>query len=123
MSPDPLELARAAIEAPAWLVGGAVRDRLLGRPVLDLDLVVDGDVAGAAAAVATAAGGPRFPLSDEFGAWRVIAPDRAWHLDLSPLRGGALEADLGLRDYTVNAMAEPLAGGEVVDLHGGRTDL
>src|SRR4051812_18264716 len=118
MSPDPLELVRSAIAGPAWLVGGAVRDRLLGRPVLDLDVVVDGDVAAAAAALAGAAGGPRFPLSEEFGAWRVIAPDRAWHIDVSPLRGGSLEADLALRDFTVNALAEPLDGDGVVDLHG-----
>jgi tRNA nucleotidyltransferase/poly(A) polymerase len=123
MSPEPLEVVRAAIDAPAWLVGGALRDRLLGRTVLDLDLVVDGDVSAAAAAVAAAAGGPRFPLSEEFGAWRVIAPDRTWHIDLSPLRGGSLEADLGLRDYTVNALAEPLDGEKIVDLHGGRADL
>src|SRR4051794_26913910 len=123
MPPEALELVRSALRTPAWLVGGALRDRLLGRPLLDLDLIVEGDVAAAAAALAEAGGGPRFPLSDKFGAWRVLAPDRRWHVDISPLRGGSLEADLGLRDFTVNAFAEPLAGGDVVDLHGGRADL
>jgi tRNA nucleotidyltransferase/poly(A) polymerase len=120
---EPLELVRPVLTGPAWLVGGAVRDRLLGRPVLDLDLVVDGDVRAAARAVAGATGGPLFPLSEEFGAWRVLAEDRSWHIDLSPLRGDTLEADLGLRDFTVNALAEPVGGGDVVDLHGGRADL
>jgi poly(A) polymerase len=88
-----------------------------------VDLVVAGDAKPAARALARAAGGPAFALSDAFGSWRVIAPDRSWHADLSPLRGGSLVADLALRDFTVNAMAEPLAGGERVDPHGGEADL
>jgi poly(A) polymerase len=121
---EPLAIARAALPGlAAWLVGGAVRDQLLGRPVEDLDIVVDGDVRTAAKALSRAAGGPLFELSEAFGAWRVLAPDRSWQADLSPLRGGSLEADLALRDFTVNAIAEPLAGGPRVDPHGGVADL
>ena len=120
----PREIARAALSGlPAWIVGGAVRDALLHRPTDDIDIVVDGDVRRAARAVARAAGGPAFELSDEFGAWRVMAPDRAWQIDLSPLRGGSLESDLALRDFTVNAIAEPLGAGERVDPYGGAADL
>lgn len=119
-----LAVARRALEGVrAWLVGGAPRDRLLGRPLVDLDLVVDGDPEAAARALGAAARGPVFELSETFGAWRVLARDRSWQADLSPLRGGSLEADLGLRDFTVNALAEPLEGGEPVDLHGGLADL
>jgi tRNA nucleotidyltransferase/poly(A) polymerase len=64
-----------------------------------------------------------FELSDAFGAWRVIAPDRSWQVDLTPLRGGSLDADLALRDVTVNAMAEPLEGGDLADPFGGTRDL
>ena len=64
-----------------------------------------------------------FPLSDAFGAWRVAARDGGWHVDLLPLREGSLEADLAARDFTINALAEPLAGGPPVDHHGGRADL
>lgn len=118
------EIARRALRGhAAWLVGGAVRDALLGRASDDLDIVVDGDVRSAARAVARAAGGPAFELSDEFGAWRVVARDRAWQIDLSPLRGGSLEADLALRDFTVDAIAEPLGGGQRVDPFGGAEDL
>ncbi len=121
---DPLALVREALPgARAWLVGGALRDRLLGRPVTDLDVVVDGDVRGAARSVARAVRGPAFELSDEFGAWRVLARDRSWQTDLSPLRGGSLEGDLALRDFTLNAMAEPLEGGGLLDPHGGAGDL
>jgi poly(A) polymerase len=121
---EPLAVARQALAGTrAWLVGGALRDRLLERPVLDLDLAVDGDPAAAAKALARAAGGPAFELSEEFGAWRVLARDRSWQADLSPLRGGSVEADLALRDFTINAMAEPLGGGGLLDPHGGGGDL
>jgi tRNA nucleotidyltransferase/poly(A) polymerase len=117
-------IAREALGGrEAWVVGGAVRDELLGRGTDDVDIVVDGDVRAAARAVARAARGPAFELSDEFGSWRVLAPDRAWQIDLSPVRGGSLSADLALRDFTVNAIAEPLAGGVRVDPHGGAEDL
>jgi len=123
---SPLGIARDALAGErAWLVGGAVRDRLLGRATddLDLDLAVDGDVRAAAKRLARAIEGPTFELSDAFGAWRVIAPDRSFQVDLTPLRGGSLGADLALRDVTVNAMAEPLAGGELADPFGGVHDL
>ena len=121
---EPLALARSAlVGVDAWLVGGALRDRLLGRPVLDVDLVVDGDPEAAARTLARAAGGPVFELSADYGAWRVLAADRSWQADVSAMRGGSLAADLVLRDFTINAMAEPLAGGEPLDPHGGAGDL
>ena len=118
---------QAAGERRAWLVGGAVRDRLLDRvdPVgpPDLDVVVDRDVRGAARALARAERGAAFELSEAFGAWRVVGRGQAWQVDLAPLHGGSLEADLAARDLTVNALAEPLGGGELVDPHGGLDDL
>ncbi len=125
MSADALNAVRTALAGtPAWLVGGAPRDRALGRDVLDVDVVIDGDTAEAARAVARAAGRAAcFALSEEFGAWRVVARDHSWQVDVEPLRGGSLEADLGLRDFTVNAIAEPLAGGAPIDPLGGLADL
>jgi poly(A) polymerase len=121
---DGLEAARAGLgDEPVWLVGGAVRDRLLGRPTTDLDIALDGDPRAAARAVARAAGGTAFELSGAFGAWRVVAPGHAWHIDVVRLREGDIAADLAARDFTINAMAEPLAGGELLDPHGGRADL
>jgi poly(A) polymerase len=120
-----LEVARAALAGqPAWLVGGAVRDRVLGRANPDVDVIVEGDSARAARAVARASGGAAcFALSEEFGAWRVVARDRSWQVDVEPLRAESLEADLALRDFTVNAIAEPLAGGPLIDPLGGLADL
>lgn len=106
-----------------WLVGGAVRDLEMGRPVADLDLALAGDVRAAARRLADAVDGPMFRLSEEFGAWRVIAPDRSWHADLNPLRGASIEEDLAARDLTINAMALPLGGGPRVDPFGGASDL
>lgn len=124
MSGEALEAARGALAgAPAWIVGGAVRDELLGRPTADLDLVVDGDVKALAKALSRAAGGPAFELSDAFGAWRVVGPEHRWQIDIMRLQGASLAEDLAKRDFTINAMARPLAGGEVIDPHGGAEDL
>jgi poly(A) polymerase len=121
---DPLAAARAAlIGQDAWLVGGAVRDALLGRPTADFDVAVAGDPEAAARAIARAARGTAFELSGAFGAWRVVGREGVWNVDLVRLRDADLAADLAGRDFTINAMAEPLAGGELLDPHGGRADL
>ena len=104
----------------AYIVGGAVRDELLGRPVVDLDIACP-TPAEAARSYAGLAGGAVFPLSDRHGAWRVAFRDGRT-VDFTPLPDG-IEADLRTRDFTFNAIAIPLAGGEPVDPHGGRGDL
>ncbi len=109
--------------AAAWIVGGAVRDAARGRKVTDLDLAVGGDPAGGARAIAAAMGGHAFELSAEFETWRAAAQDGAWQVDATALRGGSIEADLDERDFTVGAVAVPLAGGEPLDPHGGLADL
>ncbi len=106
-----------------WLVGGAVRDRLLGRPTADRDIVVPGDPERAAREFAASEGGPVFQLSEAFGAWRALSRDRSTTYDFSALQGATIEEDLSKRDFTVNAIAEPLAGGDLIDPHGGEADL
>ena len=129
---DPLELARATLAGRrAWLVGGAVRDRVRGAGAADLDVVVDGDPAEIARALARAASAPRasaFALSEEYGGWRVVARGGVWQIDVERLRGDSLKDDLALRDFTVNAIAEPLGGPrdgprELIDPLGGLQDL
>jgi poly(A) polymerase len=107
----------------AWVVGGTLRDELLGRSTGDVDLAVAEDPEGAARAVAEAVRGPVFQLSESFGAWRVIDRRGGRVYDVSPLQGDTIEVDLAQRDFTVNAMARPLEGGELIDPHGGRADL
>src|SRR3954452_14646930 len=117
--------ARAGLAAQesTWMVGGALRDALLGIDTIpDLDLVVTGTDAGPPArAIAKKAGLPAFPLSEEFGAWRVVGD--GWLCDLTPMQGLRIEDDLALRDFTVNAMARPLFGGVLLDPFGGERDL
>lgn len=107
----------------AWIVGGAVRDAFLGREVTDLDLTVGGDPGAAARAIAAEIGEHAFELSPEFQTWRVAAQRHGWQIDLTPLRGETIEADLAERDFTIGAVAVPLAGGELVDPYGGLVDL
>jgi putative nucleotidyltransferase with HDIG domain len=120
----PVRTVRAALAAhaePGWIVGGTVRDALLGRPLRDVDIAVG----GSARAVARAARGPAFPLSEEFGAWRAMGAGGEWVCDVSPLQGATIEEDLAQRDFAVNAMAVPLGGDDarLVDPTGGRQDL
>jgi putative nucleotidyltransferase with HDIG domain len=118
------QAARVALAGRrAWLVGGVLRDRALGLQTADVDVAVDGDPAQAARAVAAASGAACFLLSEEFEAWRVAARDSSWQVDVQRLRGGSVEADLALRDFTVNAIAQPIDGGALIDPLGGLADL
>lgn len=132
---DPLG-ALASVAGDAWLVGGALRDRLLGRVTADYDIAVAGDPAPLARELARDVGGHAFVLSEGFGGWRVVARRRDWQVDLLPVAGGRIEADLAARDFTINALALPLAtftdgGGfasdiddtALIDPYGGVLDL
>jgi tRNA nucleotidyltransferase/poly(A) polymerase len=104
----------------AFVVGGAVRDELLGRPLVDMDIACR-DPRGAAKRYADRAGGALFALSERHGAWRVAFPDEQT-VDFTPLRDG-IEDDLRSRDFTVNAIARRLGARDYVDPLGGRGDL
>ncbi len=122
---EPLVAAarQALAGSEAWAVGGAVRDAALGRSVADLDLAVAGEPGAAAKAVAAELGVHAFELSAEFGTWRVVAPARGWQVDVTALRGEGIEADLAERDFTIGAVAVPLAAGAAADPFGGLADL
>jgi tRNA nucleotidyltransferase/poly(A) polymerase len=116
-----LDAAREVLAGEeAWVVGGAVRDELLGRELVDLDIAVR-EPRRAARAYAARSGGAPFPLSERHGAWRV-ALDDGRTVDFTPLPG-SIEEDLATRDFTINAIARPLGDGEPVDPFGGRIDL
>ena len=111
---------------PAHFVGGAVRDRLLGREVHDLDVVVEGDALLLARRLADDLGGAYVTLDKDHGLARVVVG--ADQIDVARLRGHNLDADLRLRDFTVNAMAMPVAewasaAPTIIDPLGGRGDL
>jgi len=113
-----------ALPVGAWIVGGAVRDEVLGRDVVDVDVVVAGDPEAVAAAVrATVGNSAMFSLSDAFGAWRVVDHDHSWQIDISPLAGESIGEDLSRRDLTVNAIAREVGSQELIDPFDGRRDL
>jgi poly(A) polymerase len=107
----------------SWVVGGAVRDELLGRNVTDVDIAVSGDPEAAARELAAELRGPVFRLSEAFGAWRVVDRGTGRVYDFAPLQGETIEDDLRKRDFTVNAMAKPRDGGDLIDPLGGRADV
>ena len=104
----------------AWIVGGAVRDQALGRPLIDLDVALR-EPEQAARKLARHVGGAPFLLSERHGAWRVVLEDGRT-LDFTPLPG-SIEDDLAKRDFAINAIAERAGGGERVDPYDGAGDL
>lgn len=106
------------------LVGGAVRDGLLGRlgPQPDLDLVVPADAIALCTRLSRSHGGSVVVLDGERSIARLVL--RGWSLDLARQVGDDLESDLWRRDFRLNALALPLApGAELLDPTGGLADL
>ena len=107
-------------EVEAWIVGGAVRDRVLGRPLVDLDVALR-EPQQAARKLAKRVGGSPFLLSERHGAWRVVLADGTT-VDFTPL-ADSIEEDLARRDFGINAIAERAGGDETVDPYDGCGDL
>ncbi len=126
---DPLfnVLKEQAKDQKAWLVGGALRDHLLGRHPLDLDFAVEAGGRGLARQFADAIGGKYYELDAERDTGRVIIlqPDGSRRtIDFARLRGSDITADLMDRDFTINALAVPLDDPEtLIDPSGGLQDL
>jgi tRNA nucleotidyltransferase (CCA-adding enzyme) len=131
MHPE-LAAVREAGGDPVYLVGGAVRDLLLGRGRADIDLVVEGDAAALAERL-----GVEVTAHERFGTAKVRL--NGHEVDIAGARsesypqpgalpvvkpGADLAADLRRRDFTINAMAIPLQGEPgLIDPHGGEADL
>jgi len=131
MHPE-LEAVREAGGDPVYLVGGAVRDLLLGRGRVDVDLVVEGNAAALAERL-----GAEVRSHERFATAKIRL--NGHEVDIASARSetyprpGALpvvepaasvEDDLGRRDFTINAMAIPLGGDpRLIDPHAGQADL
>lgn len=120
--------AAAGPESPGlYLVGGTLRNAALGRPPApDYDFSFIGDTKALSRAVSERLGASFFALDEGAGAWRV-AVRGGLTVDFTPTAAGGITADLGKRDFTVNALALPvvdfLAGGlSVIDPYGGVDD-
>ncbi|MBN2055301.1 CCA tRNA nucleotidyltransferase [bacterium] len=112
---------------PLYVVGGAVRNLLLGIPVEDVDLVVPTGAVALARRVARRIRGA-FVLLDEKEDMARVVRHRRLIYDFAGFRAGDLVSDLGKRDFTINAMAARVdesgsIAGDLVDPCGGRRDL
>jgi poly(A) polymerase len=120
----------AAKNIRAYIVGGFVRDALLGRATADIDIAVDEDALVIAREIAASLSGKYIPLDDINLVGRVILPGSEWFLDFTTLKG-SIQEDLAHRDFTINAMAYPLTddttggiiGQNIIDPFDGRRDL
>jgi tRNA nucleotidyltransferase/poly(A) polymerase len=116
---DLLELFPALAKLPgdAYVVGGAIRDLLLGGDPADVDIACI-DPLTCARAIASKV----IRLGkDHLTAYRVVLGEHVY--DFAPLLDDSIDRDLGRRDFTVNAMAVPLDRDELLDPHGGRRDI
>ncbi len=109
-------------ENQIWLVGGAVRDLLLNRPLHDWDFAVQGSAMKLARRIADQLEGAYITLDAERDTSRVIITHPATQepvvLDFATLRGADLTTDLHWRDFTINAMALTLEGELIDPVHG-----
>jgi tRNA nucleotidyltransferase (CCA-adding enzyme) len=125
------QLRSIADRAPAYLVGGVVRDLLMGREVTDLDVAIEGDVdaLGDLAGFSLEREGLFLTGRLEQGEMKIdVARARAETYAapgaLPEVRPASIAEDLARRDFTLNAMAFPLSGErELIDPHGGLADL
>ncbi|HEY1252495.1 MAG TPA: hypothetical protein VGH97_15040 [Thermoanaerobaculia bacterium] len=126
--PEVRALARLAKQAEpggvaVWLVGGAVRDAALGRPIPEVDAAVGGDAEALAKALEAAGFGTAVFLSRDRPGPRVFRVAGRRPIDIAEIEGGSIEADLRRRDFTANAIAVGLDDGRILDPFGGLSDL
>lgn len=115
----------------AYIVGGWLRDRLLKRANRDLDIITPEDPLPLAKTIAKKLSASLVKLDTENKIYRVVLkahPDLDY-IDFAKFKGPTLEKDLGLRDFTINALAFRLDAGKpftpagIIDLLGGKQDL
>jgi putative nucleotidyltransferase with HDIG domain len=129
MNPDEI-IRKVAVyateERPIYLVGGSLRDRILGRECHDLDFVLPGKTRQLANQVAADLQAALYVLDEERDTTRVvlIEGEERMVLDFASLRAQTLESDLRARDFSMNAIAEDLRQpGQLIDPCEGLADL
>ncbi|MHB1845375.1 MAG: HDIG domain-containing metalloprotein [Deltaproteobacteria bacterium] len=140
MDTTPLKNAFRAAQKPLYLVGGAVRDQLLGVPHKDVDFATEA-TPPQTKDILRKAGLPAIPIGEAFGTIATLLPDEAGEkrqVEITTFRtaesykrgsrhptvtfGRSIEQDLARRDFTINAMALGDSG-ELIDPFGGQAHL
>ena len=105
-----------------YLVGGSVRDFLMGKSFFDRDIAIK-EAKTFAEKIAKQFKGTLVVLDDKNQIYRVVLPDKINYLDISEIVGDSIEEDLTRRDFTINSIAYDLKRGKYIDISGGRDDL
>jgi len=104
------------------MVGGSIRDLLLGKSPIDYDIAVMEDPKKYAQQVAANMSGHLVELGKP-GQTLIRVVSESHHIDISRINGASIEEDLHNRDFTINAMAYELSSGKLIDCSGGQRDL
>ncbi len=108
----------------AYLVGGFVRDSILGIENFDRDIIIEThNIEDLAKDIATAINGHFIPLDCENNIYRIVLEDKKNYIDLTSPIENSLEKDLFRRDLTINAIAYDINKQEFIDPTGGLIDL
>lgn len=122
-------LREAVADRECFLVGGAIRDWLAGRDILDFDFATPEDPTEVSSKFSDSLGGKWFFLDENRRQVRIVAHLKSSRLtfDFAPFRAATLADDLALRDYTMNSMAlsvaEEWCEANVLDFMHARQDL
>ena len=105
-----------------YLVGGSVRDALMGKSFLDRDIAIK-NAEVFARKLAEQFNATFIELDSENNIYRIVLEDKINYLDISEIQGVNIEEDLSRRDFAMNAIAIDLSTGEIIDPFNGQQDI
>ena len=105
-----------------YLVGGSVRDALMGKSFVDRDIAIK-NAEAFARKLADKFNATFIELDPENKIYRLVLEDKINYLDISEIQGVNIEDDLERRDFTMNAIAIDLANGKIIDPYNGQADI
>ncbi len=108
------------IDSNSYLVGGAVRDYLLGKNSYDRDIIVR-NARDFAQKLANETNGTFIELDQENSIYRVVLKDKLNYIDIT--QADDIETDLKRRDFTINSIAIDLSNNQIIDINKGQEDL
>lgn len=105
-----------------YLVGGSVRDAIMGKDFVDRDIAIS-NAETFAKKLAAKFNATFIELDPEYKIYRLVLEDKINYLDISEIQGNNILEDLTRRDFAMNAIAINLANGEIIDPYNGQEDI